>query len=59
MFKEAAIRRFGDHREIDLLGKKLSKTGANDGVVVDDGNSDHGEGSLSHRWRDARECRFG
>jgi len=55
----AAIRGLGHDREIDLLGKELAQAGANDGVVVDDGDSDHGSGipggcvifSMGHKFR--------
>ena len=35
----------GHDGEIDLLGEELAQAGANDGVVVDDGDSDHGSGA--------------
>ena len=38
----AAVRGLGDDGEVDLLGEELTQAGANDGVVVDDGDSDHG-----------------
>ena len=44
----------GHDREIDLLGEELAQAGANDGVVVDDGDSDHGSstsaGCVISRW---------
>jgi hypothetical protein len=38
----AAVRRLGDDLKVDLVGEVLAQPGANDGVVVDDGDSDHG-----------------
>ena len=38
----ATVRRLGDDLKVDLVGEVLTQPGANDGVVVDDGDSDHG-----------------
>jgi hypothetical protein len=35
------VRRFRHHGQVDLLRKKLAQASPNDGVVVDDGDSDH------------------
>ena len=32
--------------QVDLLGEELTQAGAHDGVVVDDGNPDHGKAVL-------------
>ena len=44
-----AARGLGYDGQVDLLGKKLTQAGANDRVVVDDGDSDHGGGAGTRR----------
>jgi len=48
----ATVRSLRDDLQVDLLGEELLQAGANDGVVVDDGDSDHG-GDLgkARTWR--------
>jgi len=38
----ASVGRLGDHLQVGLLGEELAQTGAHHGVVVDDGDADHG-----------------
>jgi hypothetical protein len=38
----AAVGGLAGHAQVDLLGKELPQSGADDGVVVDDGDTDHG-----------------
>jgi len=38
----AAIGCFGGHDKIDLLGKELPQPGTDNGVVINDGNANHG-----------------
>jgi len=42
MSSTTSVGRLGDHGKVDLVGEELAQSGANHGVVVNNGNSNHG-----------------